>query len=79
MQKELEKRVTLLGKARDNLQLQQVELKSCELDILYWFRNYVYTDKNDRLYRKELPNVLPFIPYPFQEECVLHVWDCINR
>lgn len=74
---EIQKRVTLLAKAKDNLQLQSIEMELCRRDILYWFRNYVYTDKNNSLYPAEYPDVLPFLPYEFQEEMVTEIWDSI--
>ena len=77
MQEIFEQRVKLLIEAQDNPMLQAVEMETCRQDILYWFRNYVCTDKNTNLYWPEVPNVTPFIPYPFQEELILEVWSSI--
>ena len=57
----------------------EIELSACKQDILYWFKNYSWTDKNDSLYPKEYPTVIPFMPYPFQEECIVEVWDSIIK
>ena len=57
----------------------EIELSACKQDILYWFKNYAWTDKNDSLYPKEYPTVIPFMPYPFQEECIVEVWDSIIK
>lgn len=79
MKEELQKRVNLLTKAKSNIQLQEVENELCKRDILYRFKNYVFTDKNSKLYWPEMPSVLPFIPYEFQEECITKVRESIIK
>lgn len=77
MQIELDRRVNLLGKTKASPQLQTLEIEFCKRDILYWFQNYTYTDKNLTFYSKEDPSEVPFIPYPFQVEVITEIWDCI--
>jgi len=77
MNEEILKRVTLLAKAKTSPELQAVEIESCRRDILYWFKNYAYTDKNKTIYDDTYPDILPFIPYPFQEEFITEVWESI--
>ena len=79
MQKEMEKRVHLLEVAQSNRDLQEIEKATCTQDIMYFFKNYLYTDKNASLYWDEYPEVLPFIPYPYQEECIQEVWASIMK
>ena len=79
MKKILAERVEILEKAKNNKRLQDIEKEMCKRDILYYFRNYVYTDKNSSLYDETYPDVLPFIPYPYQEECIREVWDSIMK
>jgi hypothetical protein len=79
MQEVLEHRIKLLGEAKDNEMLQQIEIATCTQDIMYFFYNYVYTDRNWNLYDNTYPDILPFIPYPFQEECILELWDSIVK
>lgn len=79
MKKILEERIEILEKAKNNKKLQEVEKEMCKRDILYYFKNYVYTDKNSSLYDETYPDVLPFIPYPYQEECIKEVWDSIMK
>jgi len=76
---ELEKRVLLLQKAKENKQLREVEMELCRRNPMHFFLNYLYTDKNSNLYWPEYPDVLPFIPYPYQEECIKEVWDSIEK
>jgi hypothetical protein len=66
----LEKRVKLLAKCKESPELQAIEKELCTRDILYFFRNYLYTDKNTNLFSSDEPNVIPFIPFPFQEELI---------
>lgn len=79
LQEELVRRVELLEKAKTNPQLQEVEKELCKRDIMHFFKNYLYTDKNANLYWPEYPDVLPFVPYPYQEECVKEVRDSIVK
>ena len=73
---ETEKRVSLLVKANKNPKLQGVEMEMCKRDILYWCREYVYTDKNSSPFFDEV-NIIPMIPFPFQEELIIEVWKSI--
>lgn len=75
----LVERVKLLEKAKNNKQLQNIEIEMCKRDILYFFKEYLYTDKNSSLYDETYPDVLPFIPYPYQVECIKEVWDSIMK
>ena len=77
MKKVIEYRVKLLMTASVSTELQAVEMESCRQDILYWFRNYLFTDKNTNLFTGDEPDVLPFIPYEFQEECIEEVRNSI--
>jgi len=77
MREVLEERILLLQKSAKDLNLQTIELELCKRDILHFFRNYVYTDKNSTLFSTNEPNVLPFIPFPFQEEAITEIWNSI--
>lgn len=73
----LEKRIKLLAKCKESPELQAIETELCTRDILYFFREYLYTDKNTNLFSSDEPNVIPFIPFPFQEELITEVWSSI--
>lgn len=77
MTQEMRNRWQLLAKASESKELQAHIYELCRRDILYWFRNFVYTDKNTRYFSHDEPSILPFIPFPFQEECILEVWESI--
>ena len=79
MEEEIQKRFTLLGTAKENWDLQKIEIEACTIDILYYFDNYVRTDKNSTLYDESFPSVIPFLPYDFQRECISEVWDSIIK
>lgn len=76
IREETEKRIKLLAKAKDNPKLQGIEMEMCKRNILYWCKNYVYTDKNSALFTDNA-NVIPMIPFPFQEELITEVWESI--
>ena len=73
----LEERVLLLDKCEKDIELQQIEVELCTRDILHFFRNYVYTDKNSTLFSSDDPSVLPFVPFEFQEEAITEIWKSI--
>jgi len=77
LRKETEKRIILLSKAKDSKELQEIEKELCKRDILYFCRNYLYTDKNTNLFSNWETNIIPFIPFPFQEECITEIWSSI--
>ena len=79
LHKVLEERVLLLERASKNKQLQEIEMEMCRREPMHFFNNYLYTDKNSNLYWPEYPDVIPFIPYPYQEECIKEVWDSIEK
>jgi hypothetical protein len=77
MEEIIRSRVQLLQQAKEKPELQSIEYELCRKDILYFFRNYLYTDKNTNLYPADYPAILPMIPYEFQEELVREVWESI--
>lgn len=79
MEEIIRSRVDLLQKAQEKKELQSIEYELCRKDILYRFKNYLYTDKNTNLYPAHYPSILPFIPYEFQEELITEVWESIQN
>jgi hypothetical protein len=50
MEENLRERVLLLSRARNNKSLQNIEIELCRRDIIYFFKMYLYTDKNDTFF-----------------------------
>ena len=69
LQQEIDKRILLLTKASDNPEFQAFELECCRTDIVYRYKNYVWTDTNTSLFYWQ-PSSIPFIPFDFQIECI---------
>jgi len=42
----LTERLLLLDKAKDNIDLQNIEIAECKDNIVYFFNTYLYTEKN---------------------------------
>lgn len=76
IREETEKRIKLLAKAKDNPKLQGIEMEMCKRNILYWCKEYVYTDKNSALFT-DGTSIIPMIPFPFQEELITELWKSI--
>lgn len=79
MQEILIQRVAILEKAMNNKELQDIEIELCRRDILYFFKNYLWTDRNPTFFDNTYPDILPFIPFPFQEEYITQVWESIEE
>lgn len=70
-------RVQILSKSKNNSMLQGIEIELCTRDILYFFKYYLYTDRNDTFFWWEQDQAIPFIPFEFQEEAILEIWESI--
>ncbi len=77
MHQEMGKRCKLIEEANKSPDLQADLMEMCKRDILFRFRNFAYTDKNTRMFGSDDPSILPFIPFPFQEDAVMEIWSSI--
>ena len=77
MKLEMLRRENLLFEASKNKETQAYLYEKCRRDILFRFRNFIYTDKNARYFWPDDPSILPFIPFPFQEEAITEIWESI--
>ena len=77
MHQEMSKRCKLIEEANKSVELQNDLFEMCKRDILFRFRNFAYTDKNTRMFSEEDPSILPFIPFPFQEEAIAEIRSSI--
>ena len=69
----------LLQKAKSNPKLQQAIIALCKKDIMYFFDNFLYTDKNKNLFSSTDPSVIPFVPFEFQREFILETRKSIEN
>lgn len=73
----LTERLLLLDKAKDNIDLQNIEIAECKANIKYFFNQYLYTEKNATFYSMDIPSEVPFNLFPYQEEMVDEIWSSI--
>lgn len=73
----IQQRIRLLARASQNADLRHIEIALCRADIMHFFNNYLYTDRNDSLFGQDVPRVMPFIPMDFQKELIVEVWSSI--
>src|SRR5882672_2542285 len=64
----------LVAKASSDKGLQRALKELCKRDILFWFNAFVFT-YDPRKKQKSIP----FITYPFQDECILLTLQCIRE
>jgi len=73
----LTERLLLLDKAKDNIDLQNIEIAECKANPIYFFNTYLYTEKNKTFFSEDKPWEVPFILFPYQEEYVTQIWESI--
>ena len=79
IRQEIERRVELRRRLSVCSQKQEICKELCTRDILYWFDNFAFTDRNNTFLSSELPSRIPMILYPYQREYVKDVWDAIMQ
>jgi len=67
-------RINLIEKARNDLMLQSEIREVSKRDIIFWINTFCQT-KDPR----KVPDILPFICYPYQEETILQVQEAIDK
>jgi len=73
----IQQRIRLLARASQNADLRHIEIALCRADIMHFFNNYLYTDRNDSLFGQDVPRVMPFIPMDFQKELIIETRNSI--
>lgn len=76
----LRQRVKLLIEAKDNIELQQILIKKCSDDPLFFFNMFLWTFKPKAVWSEWEPSNpnLPFITYDFQDKYILDIIECIE-
>ncbi len=75
----LRERAEILMKSEKDTILQSYLKKKCEDDIVFFFRYFLYTMKNDVFFSKSMPRDIPFVPFEYQEKLIRKIWDDINN
>ncbi len=73
----IETRGLLLAACKDPKN-QALAKEKCRRDILFWFENFAFTDRNSGFFSDNIPYEVPFILFDFQKDFVLDVWDAIQ-
>jgi len=73
MKEVLAKRIKILETAETTPFLRDIELEACRRDVLYFFDNYLYTDRNTNLFTGDEASKIPFIPFDFQRELITEI------
>lgn len=75
VEKNLEHRILVQERCRNDVKQQQIQEELCRSSILYWFNTFVWT-KDPRLDIK----VIPFVTYPFQDLLITRIlWAIKNK
>ena len=70
-------RVKLINSSNDK-DIQQTIMLICKKDPVYFFKYFLYTDRNPWLIPEKFWNAVPFIPFEFQEDFINDAWSAIK-
>ena len=79
IRQEIERRIELRRKLAIDPIRQEACRELCRRDLLYWFDNFAFTDRNSTFFSADLPSKVPMILFPYQREYILDVWDAIQQ
>jgi len=71
-------RATLFQKYDEDKELKKHIFVACEKDPIYFFKYFLYTDRNASLIPESFWSKVPFILFEFQEDFVRDAWDAIK-
>lgn len=74
---EISRRAEELLLCKQDKKRQAYVMELCRRDIIFFFNNFVYTEKNATLFGANDPHAIPFVLFPFQEELVKEIWSSI--
>ena len=77
----LKQRLILISKANSDVELQQILMRKCKDDPLFFFNIFLWTYKPKAIWSEwepEDPN-LPFITFPFQDKFITDLIWCIEN
>jgi len=77
LEKNIKERCMILAKADNDPKVQQILKSICKKDIIYFFDNFVTTDRNPWLIPEKYWNIIPFMLFDFQKEYLIDAIDAI--
>lgn len=77
----LRQRAKLLLKSKNNNKLQAIVKRKCRESPLFFFNMFLFTYKPKSVWEEKEPTSphFPFITYPFQDDFILWIIDCIEK
>jgi len=72
-------RIELLKKAYEDDKIKAIEYEACRRSPIHFFNNYLYTSKNETLFKSDAPQDIPFVLFPYQEEFITELWESIQE
>ena len=73
----IRERAKLLLSAEKDDNVKKTLFSICKRDPVYFFKYFVYTDRNPTLIPQKFGSAVPFILFDYQEEFLLDAWDAI--
>lgn len=70
-------RAKLLSECEKDDDLKKYVYAACKKDPVYFFKYFVWTDRNPWMIPERFANTVPFILFEYQEEFVRDSWDAI--
>jgi hypothetical protein len=74
----IRERIKLLNECDKSDDVKKSIISICKRDPIFFFKYFVYTDRNPSMIPDSFGNVVPFILFKYQEEFVEDAWDAIK-
>ena len=71
-------RAKLLSECDKSDELKKYVYAACKKDPIYFFKMFVWTDRNPAMIPEKYGNTVPFILFEYQEEFVTDAWEAIQ-
>jgi hypothetical protein len=78
LENNIRERVKLLNECDKNDDIKKSIMSICKRDPIYFFKYFVYTDRNPSMIPEKFGNAVPFMLFPYQEDFVEDCWDAIK-
>ena len=78
LEKNMYDRAKILCESNKSDEMKYTLVSICKKDPIYFFKYFLFTDRNPICIPEKYGNVVPFILYKYQEEFITDCWESIQ-
>ncbi len=78
LEKNIYQRAKILNECEKDDELKKYVYAACKKDPIYFFKNFVWTDRNPTIIPEKFWHVVPFVLFEYQEDFLRDAWDAIQ-